>query len=310
MTALLKPHALPSDAPVAVVSPASTPQPERVEHGLAALRTLGYDPLPAENILARGPLYFAGTPEVRLSDLHQAFTSDQARAIFCTRGGYGANYLLEGLDLDLIAENAKPLIGYSDLTAMQLWMLDQIQLPAFYGPMLSADFARPDGVHLPSLQAALSGKSYTVGAAEGLRSLRTGRVRGTLYGGCLSILVAMLGTTYEPQTEGKLLFLEDVNAKPYQIDRMLWQLREAGKLDGVRGVVFGEMLNCTSPGAPPDLLDQVILSAFKNFKGPIAIGLRSGHVSRQNVTLTFGVEAELMVQQEARLHLIEPAVKP
>jgi muramoyltetrapeptide carboxypeptidase len=83
---------------------------------------------------------------------------------------------------------------------------------------------------------------------------------------------------------------------------MLWQLREAGKLDGVRGVVFGEMLNCTSPGAPPDLLDQVILSAFKNFKGPIAIGLRSGHVSRQNVTL--------MVQQEARLHLIEPAVKP
>jgi muramoyltetrapeptide carboxypeptidase len=310
MTALLKPHALPSDAPVAVVSPASTPQPERIELGLAALRSLGYDPQPAENILARGPLYFAGTPEMRLSDLHQAFTSDKARAIFCTRGGYGANYLLEGLDLDLIAENAKPLIGYSDLTALQLWMLDQIQLPAFYGPMLSADFARPDGVHLPSLQAALSGKSYTVGAAEGLRSLRTGRVRGTLYGGCLSILVAMLGTTYEPQTEGKLLFLEDVNAKPYQIDRMLWQLREAGKLDGVRGVVFGEMLNCTSPGAPPDLLDQVILSAFKNFKGPIAIGLRSGHVSRQNVTLTFGVEAELMVQQEARLHLIEPAVKP
>ena len=309
MTALLKPLAVPPDAQVAVVSPASTPQPERVERGLAALRALGYAPQPAEHIHARGPLYFAGTPAMRLSDLHHAFADDQSRAIFCTRGGYGSNYLLNDLDLDLIAECAKPLIGYSDLTAMHLWLLDQIQLPAFHGPMLSADFAREDGVHLPSLQAALGGKPYIVGAAEGLRALHPGRTRGTLYGGCLSILVALLGTTYEPQTEGKLLFLEDVSAKPYQIDRMLWQLREAGKLEGVRGIVFGEMLDCSSPGAPPELLDQVILRAFEDFKGPIAIGLRSGHVSRSNVTLTFGVEAELLVQKEAQLHLIEPAVK-
>lgn len=308
MSALLKPRAVPSDAQVAVVSPASTPQQERIERGLAALRALGYAPQSSANILARGPLYFAGTPQMRLSDLHHAFADDQQRAIFCTRGGYGANYLLEGLDLDLIAEGVKPLIGYSDLTALHLWLLDQIQMPAFHGPMLSADFAREDGVHLPSLQAALSGKPYVVGAQEGMRSLHPGRVRGTLYGGCLSILVAMLGTTYEPQTEGKLLFLEDVNAKPYQIDRMLWQLREAGKLENVRGIVFGEMLNCTSPGAPPELLDQVILRAFENFKGPIAIGLRSGHVSRSNVTLTLGVEAELLVQKEAQLHLIEAAV--
>jgi len=164
-------------------------------------------------------------------------------------------------------------------------------------------------VHLSSLQAAFNGKPYTVGASEGLRPLHPGRAHGTLYGGCLSILVALLGTPYEPQTEGKLLFLEDVNAKPYQIDRMLWQLREAGKLEGVRGIVFGEMLDCVSPGAPPELLNQVILSAFKDFKGPIAIGLRSGHVSRQNVTLTLGVEAELIVQKEAQLHLMEAAVR-
>jgi muramoyltetrapeptide carboxypeptidase len=276
---------------------------------LAALRVLGFDPQAGEHILARGPLYFAGTPQMRLSDLHHAFADDQARAIFATRGGYGTNYLLDDLDLDLIAEGAKPLIGYSDLTALHLWLLDQIQLPAFHGPMLSADFAREDGVHLASLQSALAGKPYTVGAQEGLRTLHPGRAHGTLYGGCLSILVALLGTPYEPQTEGKLLFIEDVNEKPYQIDRMLWQLREAGKLEGVRGIVFGEMLDCVTPGAPPKLLDEVILRAFENFKGPIAIGLRSGHVSRQNVTLTLGVEAELIVQKEAQLHLIEPAVK-
>jgi muramoyltetrapeptide carboxypeptidase len=310
VTALLKPSAVPRDALVAVVSPASTPKPERVDAGLEALRTLGYAPQTAEHILTRGPLYFAGKVEMRLRDLHHAFADDEVRAIFSTRGGYGSNYLLDGLDIDLIAESAKPFIGYSDLTAPQLWLLDQIQLPVFHGPMLSADFAREDGVHLPSLHAALSGQTYSLGAPEGLRSLKPGRVRGTLYGGCLSVIVALLGTPYEPQTEGKLLFLEDVNVKPYQVDRMLWQLAQAGKLDKVRGIVFGEMLDCVSPGARPELLEEVILSVLENFKGPVAIGLRSGHVSRSNVTLTLGVDAELIVTDYAQLNMLQTAVMP
>jgi muramoyltetrapeptide carboxypeptidase len=129
-----------------------------------------------------------------------------------------------------------------------------------------------------------------------------------LYGGCLSILVSLLGTPWEPQTEGKLLFIEDTGAKPYQIDRMLWQLRHTDKLDGVHGLIFGEMLDCASPGAPPELLDEVILHVFQDFDGPIAIGLRSGHVSRQNVTLTFGVEAELHTAENPELRLLESAV--
>jgi muramoyltetrapeptide carboxypeptidase len=309
MPTLLKPPAVPEDALVAVVSPASTPKPDLVEGGLAALRALGYTPQPSDSLLTRGPLYFAGTPEMRLRDLHHAFADDDVRAIFATRGGYGSNYLLEGLDLDLIAESAKPFIGFSDLTAPQLWLLDQAQLPVFYGPMVSADFSREDGVHLPSLKAALAGNPYSVGADEGLRTLHPGRARGVLYGGCLSILVSLLGTPYEPQTEGKLLFLEDVSAKPYQIDRMLWQLQQAGKLDEVRGIIFGEMLDCTSPGAAPELLDEVILRVFDDFPGPIAIGLRSGHVSHSNVTLTFGVEAELHAANEAQLNLLQPAVE-
>jgi muramoyltetrapeptide carboxypeptidase len=138
--------------------------------------------------------------------------------------------------------------------------------------------------------------------------LKPGIAAGTLYGGCLSILVSLLGTPYEPQTEGKLLFLEDTGAKPYQIDRMLWQLCQAGKLNDVRGIVFGEMPDCVSPGAPPELLEEAILHVLQDFDGPIATGLRSGHVSRQNVTLTFGVEAELRVTDEAQLNLIEPAM--
>jgi len=126
--------------------------------------------------------------------------------------------------------------------------------------------------------------------------------------GSVFILIAMLGTQFEPQTEGKLLFLEDVGTKPYQLDRMLWQLKQAEKLDGVKGIIFGEMLDCTSPGARPDLLEDVILNALDDFEGPIAIGLRSGHVSRANVTLTFGVEAELTHSVEPELRILEAAV--
>ncbi len=165
-------------------------------------------------------------------------------------------------------------------------------------------------LHLPSFQAALAGQPYAVNAAQGLRTLKPGTAHGTLYGGCLSILVALLGTPWEPSTEDKLLFIEDIGAKPYQIDRMLWQLRHAGKLDGVRGIIFGEMLECTSPGAPDTLLEDTILRALDDLDIPIGIGLRSGHVSRQNVTLMFGVEAEFRAGAEAQLHLLQPAVKP
>lgn len=139
--------------------------------------------------------------------------------------------------------------------------------------------------------------------------LRPGRAEGALYGGCLSILTASLGTRFAPQTEGKLLFLEDVGAKPYQIDRMLRQMVLAGKFDGVSGIVFGEMLDCASPHTAPDFLDQVILGVLDWFDGPIGIGLRSGHVSSGNVTLPFGVRAELVAEEEPRLRCLEPAVQ-
>jgi muramoyltetrapeptide carboxypeptidase len=312
MAELLRPRAAAVGVKAAVLSPASTPDAAKVDRGMESLRNLGFLPIEAPHMLTRGPLYFAGTVEQRLLDLHAAFADDTVRVVFATRGGYGSNYLLEELDMDVLGDHPKPLFGYSDLTALQITLLDTLNLPSFHGPMVSPDFGREDGVHLTSLLAALSGEPYKVGKAEGLRLLRAGAdvqpVRGVLYGGCLSILVALLGTAFEPQTEGKLLFLEDVSAKPFQIDRMLWQLKQSEKLDGVKGIVFGEMLDCTSPGAPPELLEEVILNALEDFEGPICIGLRSGHVSRANVTLTLGVEAELNATLDPELRMLEPAV--
>ncbi len=136
-----------------------------------------------------------------------------------------------------------------------------------------------------------------------MRILKPGRAQGVVYGGCLSILTFALGTRFAPQTEGKLLFIEDVAAKPYQIDRMLRQMLLAGKFDGVTGLIFGEMLECASPGTGAGSAGQVILRVFDWFEGPIAIGLRSGHVSRSNVTLPLGIEAELILEDEPVLQL-------
>jgi len=304
------PLAVGAGAGVSVIAPASFARQDRVEDGFKALRAAGFNPRFAENAIARGPLFFAGTAEQRADDLHAAFADTETQMVMALRGGYGSNYLLDRLDLDLISKHAKPFFAYSDLTGVQLHLLDSLGLPAFHGPMLAADFYLEDGVHLPSFHAAIAGEPYTVGESEGLRTLKPGTARGTLYGGCLSILVSLLGTPWEPQTEGKLLFLEDVGAKPYQVDRMLWHLRNAGKLDGVPGIVFGEMLDCASPGAEPELLEHAILQALHDFDGPIAFGLRSGHVSRNNVTLTFGTEAELDATEAAELRLLQPAVKP
>jgi len=300
---LIKLDPIAQGARISVIAPASCARPERIERGLAAVTALGFEPRPAPNALSRGPLYFAGTPEQRLADLHAAFEDETTDVVMCLRGGYGSNYLLDGIDVSKIAAHPKPFFAYSDLTGVQLRLLDELGLPGFHGPMLAADFYLEDGVHLESFHAALRGAAYSVGESEGLRTLMTGTARGVLYGGCLSILAALIGTPWEPRTEGTLLFLEDVGAKPYQIDRMLWQLRKAGKFDGVTGIIFGEMLDCVSPGAAPNLLDEAILNALDSFEGPIAIGLRSGHVSRSNVTLTFGVDAELTAGLEARLNI-------
>ena len=306
---LRKPPAVRAGAGVGVIAPASFAKPERVERGLEALRLLGFAPHLGESALARGPLFFAGTPAQRLADLHAAFADEGTSAVLSLRGGYGSNYLLNGLDLELIASHPKPFFSYSDLTGVQLRLLDKIGLPAFHGPMVAADFYLDDGVHLPSFHAARrralqcrrSGRHARFEARRGRRS----SLRWLSQHSCFPARHMFRNRS----TEGKLLFLEDTSAKPYQIDRMLWQLREAGKLDGVHGIVFGEMLDCVSPGAQPELLEETILSALDGLEVPIAMGLRSGHVSRQNVTLTFGVQAGLAVGEETSLHVRESAVR-
>jgi muramoyltetrapeptide carboxypeptidase len=294
---------------VAVVSPASYPQPDRLAKGVEALGQLGYFPSVGRQALSKANHYFAGSAQARLDDLHAAFLDPSAGAIFCSRGGYGSNYLLGSLDLGLVREHPKPFIAHSDMTCIQTWLLDQIGLASFHGPMVAGDFAAPDGVDEPSLLAALGGERWFVGEASGLRTLIPGKATGVLYGGCLTLLAASLGTPYAPRTEGKLLFLEDRDVKPYQLDRLLRQMILAGKFAGVTGIIFGEMLDCVAPGQQTSILDDVILRVLDWFQGPIAIGLRSGHASRRNVTLAFGIQAELDLVRAPLLSFLERATE-
>lgn len=273
-----------------------------------SLRALGLQPQLGANALAHYGQYSAGTAEQRLEDLHTAFGDPSVKAIICNRGGYGSAEMLQGLDLDMIGRNPKVFVACSDITSLETYIHDQTGLVMFHGPMAAGDFARANGVDPVSWQAALSqNQSWQLGPEAGLRTLKPGRAQGKFYGGCLSMLAASLGTPYEIQTAGTILFLEDIGVKPYQIDRMLLQLRLAGKFADVRGIVFGPMLDCVQPGNANELLDAVLLRVLADFSGPVAIGLRSGHVLERNITVPIGVDSELDLMNTSVLRF-EPSV--
>jgi muramoyltetrapeptide carboxypeptidase len=174
--------------------------------------------------------------------------------------------------------------------------------------MVAKDFALADGLDLESWQNAVGGAAeWRIAEGSGARPLAPGKAEGILYGGCLSMLVASLGTQHEIRTAGTILFMEDVATKPYQIDRMLMQLKLAGKLNEVRGMVFGEMLDCRQGPDQDYTLEDVILRIVEDLRIPVAFGLRSGHVSRANITLPIGVQARLTVDDAVELRILEAA---
>jgi muramoyltetrapeptide carboxypeptidase len=261
----------------------------------------------------RGPLYYAGTAADRAADLMAAFADPAVDAIVCARGGWGSAELLPLLDAGLVRANPKVFAGYSDQTSLHIWMARKTGLVTFHAPMVAADFGREDGVDLASWNHALGGSAaWLLGVGSGLRVLRPGTAEGRIAGGCIAILAESLGTPYAMQPASKddprILFLEDIGVKPYQWDRMLLHLRYAGLLENVTGIVFGDMRQCVAT-EEETLLEQAVLHALRDFAGPIAIGLRSGHVDTPNITLPLGVRARLDLSgaQDPQLEFLEAA---
>lgn len=289
----LLPAALRPGDKVGIIAPAGAIDRDMLEAGCAWLERKDLQPIYQPSILAR-ELYFAGTTARRADEFHEMFSRADIKAIICARGGYGCNYLLPHIDLDLVRSNRKIFVGCSDITTLLTYLCDAADTVVFHGPMLNVD-VRPDGVDESSWMSALmSGRSYRREFEAGeVETLVPGHAEGMLYGGCLSLLCASLGTPYEINTDETVLFLEDLAEPAFRIDRMLMHLKLAGKLRGVRGIIFGEMLKCGPRGNEDYTLPQVVQRIVGDLGIPVVYGLKSGHVSRGNITLPFGVHASL-----------------
>lgn len=301
---ILKPPALRPGNTVGIAAPGSPIGREPLLAGVAELERLGYRTCYRPDILAENT-FFAGSHERRASEFLEMLHDPEIRAVFCARGGYGCNYVAELLAAQTLPA-PKIVMGYSDVTTLLVALWQRSGWVTFHGPMVTVDFAAgPRGYDTASMARALSATEGTWEAGRAARVLRGGTAEGRLLGGCLPMLAATLGTAREVDWRGAIVLLEDIAARPYQIDRMLFHLREAGKFQDVRGILFGEMRDCVQHPDQGYSLEDVILRVLHGIEAPIAYGLRSGHTGGGNICLPLGVRARLA---DDRLEILEPSV--
>jgi muramoyltetrapeptide carboxypeptidase len=261
---------------------------EFLDRGAERMREMGFEVRYSPSLLKRKHLYLAGTDEERARELMEMFLDPEIKAILCARGGLGTQRIIPYLNPDAIRSHPKPLVGCSDITVLLIYLLQQCFVVPFHGPNVATrQFIEGDAEMAYSLKGALIAP---LAAAEVTCSvLREGEAQGEIIGGCLSCLVTTLATPYEPDLRGKILFVEDVDEPPYKIDRMLTHLKSAGKFQGVRGIVFGQMPGCDTEKG---LLSEVILDTVEDIEGPILFGFPSGHGPR-NLTVPLGVPVKI-----------------
>lgn len=306
---MLKPKALKKGSTIGIVAPASDVDADSLLKGAAALESAGYQVRYSDLVFAR-QRYFAGPHPQRAEELVRLFEDPAIDAILCARGGYGCHHLLGHLNVAAFRANPKVFVGYSDITVLLQFLENQCGMVCFQGPMVAREFALGEPFYdghtfTECVSRVEAGQRIT---APSLETLRGGTARGRLTGGCLSLLTTTLGTPYEIQTTGKILFLEDVNAKPYQVDRMLMHLKLAGKLEQIQGVIFGEMLNCVQSSDQGYRLQDVVYDILREYRFPILYGLPSGHTTTGALTLPFGVEVSLNADEQY-VELLEAAVQ-
>jgi muramoyltetrapeptide carboxypeptidase len=304
-----KPHALVNGGQFMPFAPASPAEPLRFAAGLAELVRVGFRVADRAQFANDG--YFAGALANRRNDLVAALERDDIDALVGVRGGYGSNYLLDELKISA-PENPKIILGFSDLTSLHIFMWQRYRWVTFHGPMLAAGLdsggGAPDGYDRKSLLEALQKTDGSWSLGLDGEALSPGEAQGRLLGGCLTLVETTLGTSWELQTDGAILLLEDRGMKPWQVDRALMHLLQAGKFKGVRGVLLGDFPECESPVPGSPTVRDVCSRILAPLGVPIVFGAPVGHTSRPALTLPLGVKARLSAKGAGLLEILEPAV--
>lgn len=307
----LKPPALVPGSTIVVISPASSCKESRLKRGCENLERLGYKVLRnAANPKPDG--YFAAPLDARIGEFQRALAGPDSQAIFCSRGGYGSAELLDRLKVSRIKQ-AHIFCGFSDVTSLHIFLWQRLGWVTFYGPLvaggLDAGANATEGYDPETFSRAMTITKGSWSAALRAETLVRGSATGILLGGCVTLLETSIGTPWELDTRGAILLLEDRGVKPYQLDRMLLHLKQAGKLKGLRGIVLGEFPESDPPEGSTVTVSDVCRRILGPLRIPIVYGAPVGHTPRPMLTLPLGVPVRLHASGEGRLDILEPAVR-
>jgi muramoyltetrapeptide carboxypeptidase len=297
---MIKPSRLSRGDSIGIISPAGPINSSHLEIDLHFLKTEGFKVHVAPHVYDRRE-YLAGKDEDRLSDLQQMFQNSDIKAIFCSRGGYGTLRLLDRIDYALIRKNPKIVVGYSDITALLAAIFNKTGLITFHGPMVRGLSSLPETTWRNLLRIISSEQPAVFSPMKGY-PLCGGKATGPIMGGNLSLICRLLGTPFMPSLAGCILFIEDRGEALYRLDRMLTHLTLSGSLEGIKGLITGQFMDCGEPAA----IDRLIKERFSPMNIPIAAGFPLGH-GPENTTLPLGILAELDTNIMA-LSLLESTV--
>jgi len=314
---LIKPPRLRNGDTIALVTPGSYITEQEKEESINNLRGLGFKVIYTDRLMQKNG-YFSATDKERAADLNEMFERKDVQGIMCARGGYGCARILPYLDYDLIKNNPKPLIGFSDVTALQYALYNNCNLITFHGPVSISTFSSFSVKNFtsvllnPSRELELeNSKTGNNNNPYGITVISEGKAKGKLVGGNLSIVVSMIGTEYDIDFSDKIIFLEEFLEEPYRIDRMLTQMIQAGKFEDAAGIALGVFKMCEPNEINPSFSDSFsLIEVLKDRLGklgiPVVYGLSFGHIA-DKFTLPFGVTAELNSDTK-QLKLLEPGV--
>ena len=280
---------------IGIIAPASCTTYEKVLEAKKNIEDMGYQVILGECTKKQWYSY-AGTDEERAEEINSFFDDKSIDAIICMRGGYGSNRLIELLDFEVIKRNPKIFVGYSDITTLHIALNEKVNLITFHGPMAVSNFTdnynRDTYENFIEILSNSRDKQSIKNITKELKVLNEGRAKGKLVGGNLATLIATLGTEYDLDYNGKILFLEDVGEKTYKIDRFLNQLKKHGVFEKIEGLVLGDFKNCTQDSEKDMTLLEVFQNYFKELKKPVIYNFESGH-SEPMLTLPLGAICEI-----------------